>query len=202
MIKRNNMETAIGKLIDTELNLYPCAYAQDLLKLLYQATYGPQHAVQSPKKLLQWLTNEIAELKEGSKEALLFQSLTLHYPMGRLYLGPAIAKGYSINTIHEAFLTSCVEPIPPCPLSWNEIIIMAYFELKKREKNLQENLLSEFILLSHQTNGPFHHSEEYKKRYQPHYRLITQKSMQKWSSIHQDFVMGLNNEKILYNENE
>ncbi len=202
MKKRNSLSLSISKLIETELSLFPFAQAQDLLKLLYQAVYGPQHAVQSPDKLYQWLEKEISEIKEDPKDTPLFQPLTLHYPMGRLYLGPAIAKGHNIEKIHQAFLASCTEAVPPCPMSWSEIIIIAYFELKKRESHLSKSLLSEFNLLSHQTNGPFHHSAEYKKRYQPHYRLITQKSMQKWITIHQDFVKGLNNEKILYNENE
>lgn len=173
MTKHSSLYLQLKKIIQCELELFPQAGAQDLAKLLYQAVYGPQHAVLAPEKLYDWLNQEMQALNPHPSEPLL-QPVWLHYPMFRLHLSAAAYCKFDIEEIHHLFLQSCLEEVPLCPVSWQEIIndasqILAQELSIPTNKELSMELHS-FNLLPPQA---VHHTPHYNELYHPHYRMVS-----------------------------
>jgi hypothetical protein len=171
----------LKKTIQHELELFPKAKAQDLVKLLFQAAYGPQHAVSTPEELYEWLNEEMKALSSHPSEPLL-QPVWLHYPMFRLHLAKASQNLIEIQQIHDLFLQSCSEPIPSLPISWNELVEMSFRLLNQLNSENYVVLARELKYLAFSESGPFHHSEFYRKMYSPHYRLVSFRAIQKIAS--------------------
>ncbi len=175
MINKNIFALSIRELIRRELDLFPLCQGQDILKLIYQAAYGPKHADQEPDKLMEWLKQEIAEVAADSSFPLL-QKIHIHYPFFRLHLGPAMFRKISVEFIHELFLLSIQHPIPSCPLEWDELVSLALNEIKVNFSQNYSFLVNDMAKLA-LTGGPYHHSHQFKRMYQPHYRLLSQEAM-------------------------
>lgn len=181
MTKPDSVFLQLQKTIQHELELFPKAKAQDLAKLLYQAAYGPQHAVSAPEELYEWLNQEMKTLRPHPSDPLL-QPVWIHYPMFRIHLASASKHFIDVQLIHELFLQSCSEPTPLLPFSWNELVEMVFLMLNELNSRYYDVLASEFRELTFSKLGPFHHSEFYRKMYSPHYRLISLRAIQQKAS--------------------
>jgi hypothetical protein len=177
MTKPDSLFLQLKRTIQVELELFPKVQAQDLAKLLYQAAYGPQHAVSDPEGLYEWLNQEMKVLSPHPSEPLL-QPVWLHHPMFRLHLARATHNLMDIQQIHELFLQSCSEPTPLLPFSWNELVEMSCHLLNQLSQEYNSTLSHELKTLAFSQLGPFHHSEFYRKMYTPHYRLVSFRAIQ------------------------
>lgn len=163
MNERQFVANAIRKIVRTELDYFPLAQPQDLAKLLYQAVYGPRHAVDNASALFDWLQDEM-KIAQSYHHHLLLQELYIFQPMFRLYLGPAKEKGFSTELIHDLFWHSCQAKPITFTFPWEEILALTFNESGVNPENCLNLLTNE---------GPFHHSSLYREAYRPHYRLIT-----------------------------
>jgi hypothetical protein len=172
MEKNKHYYEKLKKTIQFELDHFPLAKAKDLAKLLYQSMYGPQHAVQLPEKLYEWLEQEMQDLDPKASEPLI-QPVWLHYPMFRLHLSTASKLSVSLQQIHELFLQSCTDPTPSPSISWNEAIDMTFHILLQRKLPESQIQANEFKDYASSSAGPYHHSANYREAYHPHYRLVS-----------------------------
>jgi hypothetical protein len=170
MNERQFAINAIRKIVRTELDHFPLAQPQDLAKLLYQAVYGPRHAISNACALLHWLQDEM-KVVQAYHHKLLLQELTIFQPMFRLYLKPAKENGFSTDLIHELFLFSCQTVLAPLASSWEELMITALHQAGFAPETYPD-------LMS--CKEPFHHSKHYRDTYRPHYRLITMDAIQRF----------------------
>jgi hypothetical protein len=127
---------------------YPHMERSDELKLFYQACYGPGHLISNPDESLEYLLWEIDELK---KHPPVYHQKKVVEDIGndfvRIYLEPFMKKKYN-------------------PLNLNEALVLSANKTLKNPKELFLSLAKEEPL------HHYHHSANYKKLYDPHYRVI------------------------------
>ena len=159
-------------LVRQHLAVYPEARPRDVYKLLYHACMGAEHALDDLDAAGEWLDREWEAIGENAEEAI-FEDITLHSPMFRLHLRPAKARGDTKEYILLAF-TMAGESFEKRPDllrdCWNKFI----------EKNNSDEIIiagsdeiTEFNRLLEEHDFPeVRHSEEYRKAYEPAYRLV------------------------------
>ena len=146
---------------------YPLMEPKDAVKLCYQSAFGCGHLVKNKDFALSMLKNELEETKPDSG-ARLFEPIGGGYV--RLDLHKAKAENFPEEKIAEIFMESAnygekteIEP---------KIKILE--KLAKEGKTpFSEKSLSEY--LSSYNGEMVSHSEEYRKEYEPAYRVVLEK---------------------------
>lgn len=132
------------------LKKYPKMTNQDIIKLIYQETLGPNHIISDQNRVLNYLQKELEENHN------LFNNLYEY--IGTNYVRMDIHKYYqyfnNIDTLFNLFLNS---------LSPNQ------------DLNLLKDTLNNFLTIDDLKDYnylPVSHSDIYKSSYLPHYRII------------------------------
>ena len=132
------------------LKKYPKMTNQDIIKLIYQETLGPNHIISDQNRVLNYLQKELAENHS------LFNNLYEY--IGTNYVRMDIHKYYqyfnNIDTLFNLFFNS---------LSPNQ------------DLNLLKDTLNNFLTIDDLKDYnylPISHSDIYKSSYLPHYRII------------------------------
>lgn len=132
------------------LKKYPKMTNQDIIKLIYQETLGPNHIISDQNRVLNYLQKELEENHS------LFNNLYEY--LGTNYVRMDIHKYYqyfnNIDTLFNLFLNS---------LSPNQ------------DLNLLKDTLNNFLTIDDLKDYnylPVSHSDIYKSSYLPHYRII------------------------------
>jgi len=137
------------------INKYPKSETQDLLKLIYQSQYGTGHIVNNPNFSFNFLNEELKEVPTISNN-LLYEYISNDYI--RLNLDTFIKTSFPLEELNDMFIqTSFIK---------NESNIASKICILEDFYNNEE--ITDF------KNNPVqkHHSETYRKYYNPHYRLI------------------------------
>ena len=109
-----SIQTHTAALCAAQLDRWPAAEAQDLVKALYQAEFGCGHLLSNPEQARRWLAEELsgAALPESGVCPPLAESLG-HF--SRVHLLPARQLGLSADTLYALFAltagetTGCME---------------------------------------------------------------------------------------------
>lgn len=149
--------------------MYPKAELQDIYKLFYQDFFGPAHFVTSYDSALEYLENEINSVS-CCPEYKYIQDISCLNSFLRVSL-QVIGNSFSKKKLLECFIASSQINLKP-PISWLEhwqnihSVVQTYFPDKA--------ISSEFKTLSKaaEKNTNFHHSNNFRRLYSPHYRLI------------------------------
>ncbi len=162
----------ITKLIENEKKLHPQAKLQDYYKMFYQAVFGPAHILKNTQTAYEYLLREIQNPCGNNIQDISF----LKNDFIRVDLG-------LINDVDIFFelLLKSAEMSKGIPVSewiklWEDIVweIQKYgikdFEIDY--KKIKSELLKGNLI--------FHHSNEYKNNYNPHYRVVSAKL---WENI-------------------
>lgn len=167
-----NAHSRIINLVQGEYTLRPLAEVQDYIKLLFQASFGMEHIIGDSEAFKQYVIAEIEEISPVSNQAL-FESITVSSPVGRINLAAALARRISAEKIcrwtHES--VKVFKPV-------TEEKFKIYLEdLRKVLKTLSVPMSSheiDTVLDTYIASNcpPLHHSETYRRKYAPHYRLI------------------------------
>lgn len=149
------------KYILNEIKLHPLLNEQDLVKLIYQRTYGPKHILLDIKKAKDYLIYEINNPNETN-----YQDLEISDELIRVNLKSI----KNIDSFFNAFLTtSKMINGTKEEYLYNINQLINYIIDNNLKYNI--NLIKELA----DTNSPVHHSLIYKQEYNPHYRLIHKK---------------------------
>lgn len=146
------------KYILNEINKHPMLNEQDLVKLIYQRTYGPSHILSNLEKSKQYLIYELNNLNESS-----YQDIEISESLIRVSLNNI----KNIDTFFDAFVKTS-KMINATKEDYNKNIDLLIKCIK--ENNLDFNIDTIKDLASE--NLPVHHSLKYNIAYNPHYRLI------------------------------
>ncbi|MBQ9730985.1 MAG: hypothetical protein IJV94_02505 [Bacilli bacterium] len=146
------------KYILNEIELHPSLNEQDLVKLIYQRTYGPKHILFDIDKSKKYLIEEVKNLpfeKYGTFE--------ISNDLLRVDL-------HEVNDIEDFFdcLLTTGKSIIGTKEEYEQEIELLIDCIKTNNLNFDIDLIKQ--LASH--NAPVHHSYEYNKNYLPHYRII------------------------------
>ncbi len=159
-----------SKLVRRHLDLRPETRAQDIYKLVYQGVMGTEHAVSDSAAVLGRLALELKSV-EASKSEPLFEPI---HPTGllvRVNLRPFKAAGGSAQALGTCFLQTA-KFIHPSPARLGEIL-KSLGKADLGNKRLSSRFRRFVSRMSRHGYPALHHSDEYRERYKPAYRVVS-----------------------------
>lgn len=181
----NSIKDPIVKFISDYLVKYPESEVRDIYKLLYQAYHGPEHFSLNTDETWMYLEEEWNTLGESRLnlgkvllEPIFINGVTPG--LFRLNLAPAKALGINPRDILDEFLRTA-KGFPECypnnNMNLHESFINAWKVIGRAGQTGEIVLDPEAYkgfssLLQENEWVAAHHSEQYRKLYKPHYRLV------------------------------
>lgn len=158
---------------------YPRMEAQDAVKLIYQMEFGPEHLIRDEKKSLKTLEEEMAALSADAEEAL-------YVPIGnglcRLNLRACLSRGIEAADINRLLCETAKGVSGDKKRFWQGVRVLQ--ELADADETPFEPVLLDLFLARYpKTCPPMHHSEMYRRFYQPAYRVVSQKKVKDYLSL-------------------
>jgi hypothetical protein len=158
-------------LIGEHLRRRPLMEPQDVYKLLYQGILGPEHLFTSQDTFRERLKKECKELALGGADSLL-EPVRPDGELVRVNLAPYLAVGGDIEKLVQA----CLETVNTSwgsleflKQAWN-IYTDRIAEGRPDEKTIA--MITTFTnVIENQSYPAVHHSDRYRRTYQPAYRL-------------------------------
>jgi len=156
-----------GKAVDfflcatEQLRRYPESKIQDLVKLAYQAAWGPAHGVADRERAWKYFSREFA--RTGAEDDLpLFEVISPDYC--RVNLGAWKKAGLPEIWLFNMFCASA-ENLPD-----SQVVFDNYIRLLEKLLDGKKGELDEFM--KQYRGGAVHHSAHYCRKYCPSYRLV------------------------------
>ena len=166
------------------LTRYPASEVRDVYKLLYQAYHGPAHGAIDFARVWEWLQEEWEEVQGGNRyggcvfEPIYVDGITPK--LYRVHLGPAKAAGLAPESIlHELIRTT--ELFPDAYPDERHLLRDGFVEawtavgqaISSGRLHLSGEEYESFSATMTETDWlAAHHSDSYRKAYNPHYRLV------------------------------
>lgn len=165
------MTDKLKEIILEHIKKYPEAELQDILKMLYQNEFGPKHLAENEIECFKSLSNEINNINYDESEEL-FEDIG----EGALRLNlKAIPVGTDLNYINKIIVNSSNDFC-----GTNEKLVVKFGLLVVMAQN--NEIPFDIGRVRDETNAfakngfkPISHSEVYKERYSPSYRVISEK---------------------------
>ncbi len=154
---------------------YPDMQIQDFLKLIYQFTFGPKHFHNEPDlaHIKAYLERELEGLK-NLKQTQYVESIGNGYY--RIYLHAIKNHKISTKELSEMFYQSILLSQPENDFIKQSFIrhIDLLIEMIKNQEISFDLETSLQIIKNYLKEGihPIHHSDIYRKQYEPHYRVV------------------------------
>ena len=173
-MKNNNLHLKkIDELISRELKFFPESTIIDFYKLFFQSAFGPAHIISDKCYAKTMLENELK--KANSKIIIPFYDISFINKFYRVDIR-LINRYIPFDIFFNAFLKSANLAKSISWEEWGNIwnninSILAAFPIVRDEE--------EKIRLSFRNKEPIHHSEIYRKLYNPHYRIISKMEFEK-----------------------
>ena len=155
---------------------YPLATLQDVYKSFYQDHFGPAHLIADTAAMRRYIDYELAEMAADSAQAVSAE-LPYYEPTGshgryvRVSLRCVTDSLISTDMLFDAFLESFA--CPPAQTSWADEWqqVLQTVESEKLEFANYEQDKQQLAAMCSQQQA-VHHSEQYRKAYHPHYRIV------------------------------
>lgn len=153
-------------LIEQELTLFPLASLSDIYKLFFQNCRGSRHFMQDLSFVKDYINKELHQIDLKG----------FHYPeydisylfkIKRVSLLSILIGKYDTNYIADRFLELAVKAQMMTNLEWGK----EWTDIKKLTLKVAPGIRDD---LSHKVidmNSSLHHSDLYRKSYNPHYRI-------------------------------
>ncbi len=154
-----------------EIIRHPHSTVEDIYKFIHQGAFGSEHAVKDTAAAKKWLETEAAELNFSIKDNL-FDYLTEDGTIVRVNLRPYINNNYDLNTLFDAFIKTANTyngSIKKFKSYWKSAEALA----KSGKLSVTLSELKSFYKLQEEKGFPaIHHSQLYKSKYKPAYRVV------------------------------
>jgi len=168
-------EDPMKEVLIRHLERYSTAQIHDLIKLIYQATFGPRHAgaQPSPEGIMAYIDSEMTTLP-AKPNRFLIEDIGGGYV--RIDLGAIRLKILTATELADLFYRS-METSPPSDEEHRALFIerLAQIETLAKAKliSFPEDLVANEIKIYLQSGiRAVHHSEPYKINHHPHYRVV------------------------------
>ncbi|HKM29512.1 MAG TPA: hypothetical protein VJZ51_01980 [Bacilli bacterium] len=150
---------------------YPKSTIEDLLKLVFQASFGGGHMIKDANESLLFLREECSKLKrEKNLHELLYEYIS--DDSVRINLRPYLECNFDLTYLNEIFVQSANTKVH------NENVLNDYLKYLKgliKNKLINFDYNNALAVISKFENSGFplmHHSEEYRDAYKPAYRVV------------------------------
>jgi hypothetical protein len=148
---------------------YPEMGVQDLYKLAYQAALGPEHAVVDIPGAHDYLQRELESMGAGPPEPLL-DPISGDGELVRVHLRPYMESGGDPGVLLDAFMRTANE------YHGSTMDLETYWQAARQTGLWSLSAMDEFFTeMKTEGYSPVHHSEVYRRLYQPAYRVILRK---------------------------
>jgi len=148
---------------------YPEMQIQDVYKLIHQAAMGNGHAVPDPSTAREWLERELAEMGAGPVEPLA-DPISADGEMLRVHLRPYLSSVDNVEALLDAFIRTANA------FAGKTETLEANWDSAVRTRLWPATVMNEFIVAMRAQNYPaVHHSEDYRQKYKPAYRVVRRK---------------------------
>lgn len=159
-------------LVTEHLHRRPAMEPIDLYKLIYQAVRGPEHLIASPETFIERLQAEWAGLELEPVDPL-WEAIRPDGWLMRLNLRPYKSSGYLLNEL----VSACLETgqsrwgsQADLETIWGQFVLLSSQGAWPGVAHTQVLLFTERLHLS--SFPSVHHSDSYRKLYQPAFRLV------------------------------
>jgi len=159
------------QVVTYHLGRYSAMEMQDLYKLVFQAAMGSEHAVPNRQAAQQWLERELATLVAGSEQPL-SEPLSPDGELVRVNLRAFVEQGGDPKKLVDAFVTTANRfeaSEKRLARYWGYLEAMAETGEIAYDRRQLEEWLTEMRTQGFPT---VHHSNTYRKLYQPAYRVV------------------------------
>lgn len=148
---------------ESYLRLFPGALEEDLVKITYQAIYGPRHILQDKEKAYRELVNEWkgARDKKGTPSFVLIAPDVFQVNLS------SFATEKELRDFFKAIEDSCVL-FSQSSAEFNSEIERLCALIAEKELNLSVSRIRNLAA----QRKPLAHSATFKRLYNPHYRVI------------------------------
>jgi len=180
MLENLTKQTSI--FISNLLERYPSVELRDLYKFLYHAFHGADHAVTDYAKAVAWFDREWAEISPDDNLPLLEDAYIdgVTPVIYRINLARAKRNGMNPTGINSEFMRTAEAFPGGFKYSRGELhdqFIRCWGTLPELSraviKTFSPDEYHDLTLLAEKTDWPaMHHSEAFRKLYNPHYRLV------------------------------
>ena len=169
----------IARCVEGELRIHPESHLVDLYKYFFQDVFGPGHMVSDRASAAKYLDEELSSA--GSFETADYEELMYRGQFVRVNLRMVADSVISKQVLLDAFMQSAQEFKLPDVDQWRgewAEIARVIREVKPLLPGYdQESLQIDSLLQS--GNYAVHHSRDYVRAYDPHYRIIHRKYFKK-----------------------
>ena len=161
----------VNQLLSAHLVRYPAMQLDDIYKLLHQAALGPGHAVDNSAAARKRLDQELAALAEGPAEPLP-DIISPDGRLARVHLRSYLAAGGNPDALHRAFVeTANSYPASPDKLA-KFCDCLGDLAAAGGIPFAREDVLAYFEKISGDGYPAVHHSDAFRRAYQPAYRVV------------------------------
>ena len=160
--------------VKKQLEWHPSMEPQDMYKLCYQVTYGAEHLIQDTESAWKYLQMEYEQVKAGQKWPVL-EWLSLD--VARVNLASYKALGLPLRPLFDVFVQGASQ------FSGNKETLEIYIGLVAEMARKGEICFDEQAWVAfcrERQPGPVHHSQNYKQKEQPAYRVISGQSAKRF----------------------
>lgn len=153
--------------VKQQIQMHPFMAPQDMYKLCFQAAFGAEHLISDKQKAREYLSSEFEQTKASTNEPLIEW---LSEGVARVNIAPYKAAGYPLEILLNLFITSASDFVGSTEMFLDYLEQIA--ELAKEESfRFGETQWRAFC--QDRQIGPVHHSEIYREKEHPAYRVIT-----------------------------
>lgn len=167
-----NDRRKIEKCVEDEMKLHPAAHLVDLYKYFTQDAFGPGHMINDREEAEKYLNNELSVA--STFEPFDYQELNFKNQFIRVNLRMIVDGGISKEVLLDAFMQSAKEFKLPDVDKWRMEwagIAEVITRLRPGLPDLDRELAAIDSMLR-TGNYAVHHSRDYIRSYDPHYRII------------------------------
>lgn len=175
----------IKDFIDLELQHYPKANLRDLYKNYFQDAYGPGHMIPDTLGAGRYLDREISQAIW--KDTLLWQPMGINHDYYRVNLrlvkNGTIPRDVLLQGMVESAMLARKPDIKSWEQEWAEIMnFIKVYKPDLPDLSTDEKVISD---LFSESKVVMHHSEQYIREYQPHYRIVHRTVFERWLNLYQ-----------------
>jgi hypothetical protein len=150
---------------------YPLMGSPDWIKLVYQSAFGAEHLFADLDSVERYFHAEFSGTKPARSVPLLED---LGGDLLRVNFAPYKAAGFSEADLFELFVRSALPSSGKEARFAQDIAILEAFLGKTKGSPARAAFEKDYAAYREQGLHPLHHSEIYRKAYDPHYRLVSQ----------------------------
>lgn len=169
---RKQQNPKISDAVRQELLLHPQARVVDIYKNFFQDAFGPGHMINDTTAAMRYLLHELQ--KASDYDTVIIQALGTENNFYRVNLSLVKDSILPLEVLFYAFTHSASLADPPPMPEWVSFWNNTYKTIQAIKPDIpgaKEDY--EFISLNLKNNDPvIHHSEEFKRLYHPHYRIV------------------------------